>query len=132
MQPRLFLAEDDLSIRQMLAFFLTSCCKCQLLGECQEGRQAIALCEVLKPRIVIADLRLPGLNGVGVLRELRQRGLAIAVIFYTGATHEACVCEAVRAEPEGFVLKSDDVCHLRNAITAVSAGKRYWSPAVAE
>jgi DNA-binding NarL/FixJ family response regulator len=72
------------------------------------------------------------LNGVGLLRELRQRHLPTAVIFYTGATHEVCMSEAVLAEPEGFVLKSDEISHLRQAITSICTGKRYWSPAVGE
>src|SRR5689334_20357875 len=109
MKPRVFLAEDDSSIRQMLAFFLTRMCRCEIVGESADGSEALRQCEKLTPAVVIADLRLPGLSGVELLRELRRRELGVKVMFYTGIMHEGCLVEAMEAEPEGFVLKSDEL-----------------------
>jgi DNA-binding NarL/FixJ family response regulator len=131
MTPRLFLAEDDLSVRQMLAFFLRKACHCEVAGEAGDAEAALPLCESLRPTAVLCDLRLPGLDGVGLLREIRRRQLAIPVIFYTGAMHEGYLLEAMRADPEGFVLKCDDLAVLRQAVHAVSSGATFWSPKVA-
>jgi DNA-binding NarL/FixJ family response regulator len=131
MKTRLFLAEDDSSIRQMLAFFLTRMCQCDIVGETCDGSDALRQCENLKPSAVIADLRMPGMSGVELLRELRRRQLDVGVIFYTGAMHAACMAEAMEAEPDGFVLKSDELSSLRQAVQAVSGGASFWSEGVA-
>jgi DNA-binding NarL/FixJ family response regulator len=132
MMPRLFLAEDDSSIRQMVAFFVTKMCRCEVVGQAADGQEALRECERLRPAVIVADLRLPRLNGVELLREVRRRQLGASVMFYTGAMHEACVREAIEAEPEGFIFKSDDLASLRQAVEAVCAGASFWSPQAAE
>ena len=127
MKPRLFLAEDDHSIRQMLAFVLSRTCACEIVGEAGNGKDALDECRRLRPSLLITDLRLPERNGVELLQEIRRRSLGIAVIFYTGAMSEKCVAEAIAADPDGFVLKSDELPALRQAVAAVSSGGTFWA-----
>lgn len=132
MKPRVFLADDDTSIRQMLRFVLVRTCSCEVVGEAMHGEEAICGCESLRPHILITDLRMPGVGGVGLLREIRRRHLGAAVVFYTAALDGSCVQEAIEAKPEGFVLKSDDLASLRLAIKSVSAGASFWAPQAEE
>jgi len=107
-------------------------CRCEIVGETADGTEALRQCENLKPSAVIADLRMPGMSGVELLRELRRRQLDVGVIFYTGAMHAACMAEAMEVEPDGFVLKSDELSSLRQAVQAVSGGASFWSEGVAK
>lgn len=132
MKPRLFLADDDASVRQSLAFVLKRTCNCEIVGEADNGEDALRQCESLRPAVLVADLRMPAMNGSSLVREVRRKQLGIAVLVYTAAIDPASVGEAITAAPEGFVLKSDELSVLRQGVQAVCGGASFWSARASE
>jgi DNA-binding NarL/FixJ family response regulator len=132
MKPRLFLADDEASIRQSLAFVLKRTCNCEVVGEAGDGEDALRQCENLRPAVLVVDLRMPVMNGSSLVREVRRRKLGVALLVYTAAMDPDSLLEAMVAAPEGFVLKSDELPVLRRGIQAVCAGTSFWSPKAGE
>lgn len=127
MKPRVLLAEDDASVQDMLRFVLKHHYGFEIAGEAQDGISALRLCESLHPELLLADLRLPRLDGIGLLQQLRVRGLHIPTVFYTGTDHEEHIREAIAARPEGFVHKHDTLAELSQALHSVLAGESFYS-----
>src|SRR4030095_15675995 len=120
MKARLFLADDDTAVRQSLAFVLRRTCNCEVVGEAANAERALRECHRLRPQVLVVDLRMPGMNGAALLRPIRQK-LGIAVLVYTAALDEVSIAEAVDAEPEGVVLKRDELAVLRAGRPALCA-----------
>src|SRR3954465_817103 len=118
MKPRVLLAEDDISIQDMLRFVLKHHCGFEVAGEAFDGITALEMCERLHPEVLLADLRLPRLDGVGLLEQIRARGLGVPTVFYTGTESEGQLREALAARPEGFVHKHDSLADLERALQA--------------
>src|SRR5688572_24921437 len=127
MKPRVLLAEDDVSIQDMLRFVLRHHCGFDVAGEAADGITALQLCESLHPEVLLADLRLPRLDGVGLLQQIRARGLQVPTVFYTGTEHEGQLREALAVHPEGFVHKHDSLSELDRALHAAVSGQVYYS-----
>jgi DNA-binding NarL/FixJ family response regulator len=89
-------------------------------GEAGDGPAAISLAESLRPDIVLLDLKLPGMDGVAVLRPLRAAGLRVLVL--TSATEPSAAAAAVRAGAAGVVYKDIDPAALVRAIRSVHDG----------
>lgn len=127
MKPSVLVAEDDVSIQDMLRFVLRFHCHFDVAAEATDGLAALRLCESVRPDVLLTDLRLPRLDGVGLLQEVRARKLHVPVIFYTGTEHEGQLREALAAHPEGFVHKQDPLTELDHALRAAVAGESYYS-----
>jgi DNA-binding NarL/FixJ family response regulator len=127
MKPRVLLAEDDVSIQDMLRFVLQNHCGFDVAGEASDGITALHLCETLHPEVLLADLRLPRLDGVGLIQQIRSRGLHVPTVFYTGADDERQLRDAIAAEPEGFVHKHDTLSELDQALHAAVEGRTFYS-----
>jgi len=95
-------------------------------GEAGDGPAAISLAESLRPDIVLLDLKLPGMDGVAVLRPLRAAGLRVLVL--TSATEPSVAAAAVRAGAAGVVYKDIDPAALVRAIRAVHDGNVLLAP----
>jgi DNA-binding NarL/FixJ family response regulator len=127
MKPRVLLAEDDVSIQDMLRFVLRHHCGFDVAGEAADGITALQLCESLHPEVLLADLRLPRLDGVGLLQQIRARGLHVPTVFYTGSEHEGQLREALAVHPDGFVHKHDTLSELDQALRAALTGHVFYS-----
>lgn len=129
---RVLLVDDHASIRQMLAFILPREGPYEIVGEVSNGREAIARCRELQPRLVVLDLLLPEVSGVEVVRRIRQESRDIRTLVYSGATSEDLIAEAMHARPHGFVHKEDSLQILREALRAVIAGRQYFTQVAAD
>lgn len=104
----------------------------RVIGESGDGLEAIAQVEKLKPEVLVVDIMLPGLNGLEVVRVVRQRSPQTRVIVLSMHASEAYVVEALRNGASGYVLKESSGIELIRAIQAVIEGTRYLSPSLAE
>lgn len=102
----------------------------EILGEASTGFEVIGLVERLRPDIVVLDLAMPSLNGIGAVREIARMAPRTKVILLTMYTEEHHVLEALRAGVKGCVSKTQAPEHLLQAIREVSAGGVYLSPSV--
>jgi len=104
--------------------------KFKIVGEASDGLEAIAAAEQGLPDVVVLDLSMPTLNGVGAVREIAKVSPRSHVVLLTMHTEEHHVLEALRAGVKGCVSKSQAAEHLVQAIREVCAGGVYLSPSV--
>jgi two-component system, NarL family, response regulator NreC len=102
-----------------------------VLGEAENGLDAIAMTGKLQPDVAVLDLSMPLLNGLDAAREIRRLSPRSRVVMLTAHREEFYVNAAISAGAQGYVVKSEAAQALGSAITEVAAGNAYLSPSVA-
>jgi DNA-binding NarL/FixJ family response regulator len=120
------IVDDHPVVRQGLRALLEVQEDMTVAGEAGDGPAALSLAESLRPDIVLLDLKLPGMDGVAVLRPLRAAGLRVLVL--TSATDPSAAAAAVRAGAAGVVYKDIDPAALVRAIRSVHDGNVLLAP----
>ena len=105
MSIRVVIADDHPIVVDGLEGLLRAAGGFQVVARCQDGSEALEALEEHRPDILVLDLRMPGLGGLDVLREMRARGLETRVAVLTAAVDEDEVLEAIRLGVKGVVLK---------------------------
>ncbi len=125
------IADDHPVVRQGLQVLLSVQDDIDVVGEAPDGVQALALVAELDPDVLLLDLKLPGLDGVAVLRELRHRGLRARALVLTSAAEGTLVTSAVQAGAAGFLYKDVDPDALVRAVRSVNDGHTLLAPEAA-
>jgi DNA-binding NarL/FixJ family response regulator len=128
---RLIIIEDQTAIREMLVEILRLDNNYQLVGEAGNGQDGLQLCMDVKPDIVVLDAKLPGLNGVEVLRRLGKRLPNMRVMVFSGHENPVLVREMIEAGAHGFVEKTAGLFEFKKGLETVASGGTYFGPAVA-
>lgn len=129
---RVCLVEDQMIVRQGLRALLGLNADIIVAAEAADGEEAIAVIEREKPDVVLLDLRMPRLDGVGVLKALRERGTLPPTLILTTFDDDAMLFEAVRAGAKGWLLKDVSLERLTQAIRTVAAGGTSLEPVITE
>ena len=125
------LAEDHTIVREGFRKMLELEKDFEVVGEAQEGREAVALAKKLRPAVVLMDIAMPKLNGLEATRQVRKAVPATKVLILSAHSDDAYVKDAIDAGAVGFLLKqtsSNEVCE---AIREIQKGKTFFSAAVA-
>ncbi len=130
--PRLVLADDHQIVRQGLRALLAAEPDLDVVGEAADGLAVVSLVERLRPDVLIVDLMMPGLSGLEVTRQVRQRSPHTQVIILSMHASEAYVFEALRNGAAAYVLKDVSTADLVHAVHEVMAGRHYLSPPLSE
>ena len=128
---RILVADDHTLVRQGLRKILETQPGWEIVAEAGDGREAIKKTLELMPDVVILDIAMPRLNGVEAVQQIVRRAPAIRVLVLTMYADEAYVNRTVRAGALGYLLKDSADVDLIRAVSAVSSGKSFFSPAVA-
>jgi DNA-binding NarL/FixJ family response regulator len=104
----------------------------EVVAEAGDGRSAVRQALELKPDVVVLDIGMPLLNGIEATRQITKRLPQTAVLILSMHAQEAYVTQALHAGAKGYLLKDSAGAELIDGITAVSAGKSFFSPAVAK
>jgi DNA-binding NarL/FixJ family response regulator len=128
---RVVIADDQPVVRQGLRTFLELHDDIDVVGEAEDGEQALAAIAATEPDVVLMDLVMPRLDGVGAIERLRELGSAARVIVLTSFLDEDKVLPAVRAGAAGYLLKDTEPAELVRAIRVVDGGDALLHPAVA-
>ena len=104
----------------------------EVAAEASDGEEAVVVIEREKPDVVLLDLRMPKLDGVGVLRQLRERGAARPTLILTTFDDDAILFEAVRAGAKGWLLKDVSLERLASAIRTLAEGGTCIEPVITE
>jgi DNA-binding NarL/FixJ family response regulator len=102
-----------------------------VVGEAENGRQAVSQAEAFHPDVVLMDLRMPEMDGVSAIRVLAERGLGAKVLVLTTYDTEGDVLPAIEAGATGYLLKDTPREELYRAVRAAAAGEAVLSPPVA-
>lgn len=128
---RLIIIEDQTAIREMLAEILRPDPNYQLVGECGDGQSACLLCLEQQPDLIVLDAKLPGLNGVDVLRRIGKQMTNARVLVFSGHGNPVLVREMIEAGAHGFVEKTAGLMEFKRGLEAVAGGGTYFGPAIA-
>ncbi|MCB1735831.1 MAG: response regulator [Gammaproteobacteria bacterium] len=96
-----------------------------------DGREGIAKAQELKPDVILLDLRMPNMNGISVLQNLRDEGLEMPVVMLTTSNEERDLVECLRNGAQGYLLKDMEPNDLVAALTDIVAGKTIIAPELA-
>jgi len=100
-------------------------------GRARDGRDALEKIEASKPDVALLDLRMPGLSGIEIARQIVRSAPDTAVILYTAFGDRALLTEALDAGARGFVLKEAPLAEVVRAVELVAAGRTYVDPVLA-
>ena len=124
------LAEDHTIVREGLRRMLELEDDLEVVGEAQDGRQAVALARKLRPDVVLMDIAMPRLNGLEATRQLRKALPPTKVLILSAHSDDAYVKSAADCGAAGFLLKQTSAHEVCRAIREVDKGKRYFSPSI--
>ncbi|MEU0478606.1 response regulator transcription factor [Streptosporangium sp. NPDC006013] len=129
---RVLIADDHPVVRQGLRTFLDLQEDLDVVGEAANGAEAVALVETLAPDVLLLDLKMPVLDGLGALLLLGERGLSPRALVLTSVSDREDVAPAMRAGAAGFLYKDVEPAALVHAIRAVHGGQVLLAPEAAE
>jgi two-component system, NarL family, response regulator NreC len=126
------LADDHAIVRQGIRAVLEATSEFAVVGEVADGLQVPATVERLRPNVLILDLMMPGLNGLEITRQVRNRCPQTRVVILSMHADEAYVVEALRNGAAGYILKDASTTEVAQAVREVAAGRRYLSQPLSE
>jgi DNA-binding NarL/FixJ family response regulator len=129
-QTRVLLVDDDTLMRAGLRAVLSTDERVQVVGEAENGREAIELVRALSPDVVLMDVRMPDLDGIAATREVLAMSPEVKVVILTTFEQDDYIFGALNAGASGFLLKRTVPEELLTAIHTVAAGDSLLSPSV--
>jgi DNA-binding NarL/FixJ family response regulator len=129
---RILLADDHTVMRAGLRLLLERQPDLMVVGEAEDGRQAIALAESENPDVVVMDIAMSRLNGIEAARQIVNKHPKTSVVILSMHSDEGYILRALKAGARAYLLKDSAEADLIRAIRAVSEGKSFFSPAVSK
>ena len=129
---RVLLADDHKLIRAGLVLVVQQQPHLQVVGEADDGRQAVEMVNSLKPDVAVMDIGMPNLNGIEAAQQITQSHPQTAVVMLSMHADEGYVLRALKAGARAYLLKDSATSDLVQAIRAVVEGKSFFSPAVSK
>lgn len=124
------LADDHTIVRQGLAKLIEGEPNIQVVGEAENGRQAVTKVEALQPDIVIMDIGMPLLNGIEATRQIKKIAPRTRVIILSMHAHDRYISELISLGASGYLLKDSTGGEIIKAISAAIKGDTYLSPSI--
>jgi DNA-binding NarL/FixJ family response regulator len=126
------LADDHTIVREGFRKMLELEPDLEVVGEAQDGRQAVAMVKKLRPEVVLMDIAMPSLNGLEATRQLLKAFPATRVIMLSAHSDDAYVQNAIDSGAAGFLLKQTSAHEVCQAIREVHKGNTFFSPAISK
>ena len=127
---RILIADDHLIIRQGLRLILETEEDFEIVAEANDGAEAVQLCVVDKPDVVLMDLRMPGMDGLTAIEKLRENQPEIAVVILTTFNEDELMLRGLQAGARGYLLKDTDRVALFDTIRAAARGETLLKPEI--
>jgi len=123
--------DDHTVLRGGLRLFLMAFPDMELVSEAGNGAQAVQLCDIHRPDVILMDLLMPEMNGVEATRQIREKHPEIQIIALTSFPDEQLVQDALGAGAIGYLIKTVSADELADAIRAAAEGRVTLSPEAA-
>jgi DNA-binding NarL/FixJ family response regulator len=127
-KKRILIVEDHTLLRAGLSALLARDADVEVVGEAENGRDAVRSVAVVAPDLVLMDLSMPGSNGIEAIHEIKRRYPSVRVLVLTLHKSDEYIQESLRAGADGYILKDASNDELRVAVRSVLNGKTYLSP----
>jgi DNA-binding NarL/FixJ family response regulator len=121
---RVLVVDDSTAVRERLRLHVDDVDGVQVVGEAGDGHQAVALLETADPHVVVLDLRMPGLNGFGTLKEIKARDPSRTVIVMTNYAYPQYRQRCLEDGADFFLDKSTDFPMLRQILADLARRPR--------
>lgn len=132
MKPiRIVLADDHGLMRQGTRHILDQCNDLEVVGEAEDGEQAVELVQRLKPDVAILDIRMPKLNGIEVVQWMKEHAPGTAALMLTAYDDDDYILALMEAGALGYLLKTTRANELIEAVERVCQGEPVLHPAIA-
>ena len=131
-QIKVMLVDDHAVVRSGLSAFLSAVPDLELIGEAENGDEAVRRCGLLSPDVILMDLMMPGTDGVTATRLIRAQYPAVRIIALTSFPEDDLVQKALQAGATGYLMKNVSARELAEAIRAAHRGKMTLSPEAAQ
>lgn len=128
---KVLLVDDHAILREGIRMVLDAQPGITVIGEAENGREALDLVEQLRPDVVVMDIAMPGLNGAEATRQIKRRFPSIKVVILTMHENHQYLVQIVNAGANGCVLKRAAATELVTAVRAAMRGESFFSPAMA-
>ena len=125
---RVLIVEDHTLLRAGLCALLSMDPDIEIVGEADNGRDAVSAVVALEPHVVLTDISMPGMNGLEAIVDIKRRFPQIKILVITIHKTEEYIHEALRAGADGYILKDASHDELRVAMRSILNGKTYLSP----
>ena len=129
---RVLLADDHTLMRRGLRLIVEQQPDLVVVGEAEDGRQAVALSASVKPDVAVLDIGMPNLNGIEAAKQLTDGDSGAAVVILSMHADETYILRALKAGARGYLLKDSAESDVVRAIRSVAEGKSFFSPAVSK
>jgi DNA-binding NarL/FixJ family response regulator len=129
---RVLIADDHTMVRESLVSVLQAETDIQVVAQAADGIEALEKAILTRPDVVIADLSMPRLNGIEVVRRLREALPDTRVLVLTMHQEDEYVLQAVRAGASGYLVKDSAAAELLSALRSLHAGRGYFGPQAAK
>ncbi len=129
---RVCLVDDQTLVRQGVRSLLELCDEIEVVGEAADGRSAVELIPQLDPDVVLLDMRMPGMSGLDVLKELNQADQLPPTIILTTFDDDQMVLAGIKAGAKGYLLKDVSLDELVGGVKTVAGGGSVVRPAVTQ
>jgi len=129
---RVVVVDDDALVRKAVGMILAGAPDISVVAEAEDGRQGLAAVRDHRPDVVLTDIRMPELDGIGLVSELAAAGDTTPVLMLTTFNEDDYVVRAFQLGAKGFLLKDADPADMITAVRDVHAGRPALSPAATE
>lgn len=126
MKIKLLLVDDHKIVRDGMRSLLSEGKEISVIGEAENGRQAVALAKELKPDVILMDIAMPDMNGIEAASQIIRENERIKVLILSMHSEKMFVSKAFAAGVSGYLLKDCDIEEILSAIRAVQANQKYW------
>jgi len=127
---RILIADDHAVVRSGLRALLQADAELEVVGEANDGTEALRLAEDLHPDMVLLDITMPPEDGIKTARRLKEKHPELIILFLTMHEDESLLHEALRAGAAGYVIKRAEESEIIQAIHVASRGDIYVHPAM--
>jgi len=131
-KKRIIIAEDQRIVRKGLCSLITPSDEFEIVGEAEDGLDAIRCVQACEPDLVVLDLSMPKLNGVAAIKEIKKQYPGTKILALTVHDSDRHILAAFEAGADGYCLKDATHAELLISIRSVLSGKTYLSPKVSK